>query len=308
MEKPKTLLQAVRMFRDKSEASAFFASLRWPNGAACPRDGCGSMDVRSIGGDVPRWFCKDCKKEFTAKVGTIFEDSPIGFDKWLPAIWLLTSAKNGVSSCELARSLGVTQKTAWFMEHRIRLALKSGTFTQLRGRVESDETYIGSKGRDRFVPGDRHRRKSLGPHIGKRIVQGLAERKGEVRAFVVPDTKRSTLHGNIRKHVAPGSTVYTDALPSYSHMSDYEHEVINHAEAYVRGQVHTNHVENFWSVLKRTIAGTYVAPRIQHLDRYLDEQVFRFNSRQSDDGARFAAATKGADKKRLTYKALTGKG
>src|SRR5579883_1477244 len=147
MEPPKTLLEAVRMFSDPDEAHRYFASIRWPYGVACPRMGCGSADVREIKGKRPRWFCRDCKRQFTAKVGTIFEDSPIGFDKWLPAVWLLTACRNGVSSYEVHRDLGVTQKTAWFMLHRIRQALSSKTFVKLSGEVEIDETFVGPKAR-----------------------------------------------------------------------------------------------------------------------------------------------------------------
>jgi transposase-like protein len=311
MTEPTTLLEAVRLFKDPNEAQRFFASLRWPNGMACPREGCGSADVREIGGRVPRWFCKDCKKEFTAKVGTIFEDSPIGFDKWLPAIWLLTSAKNGVSSMELHRSLGVTQKTAWFMLHRVRLALSSGTFTQLRGHVEADETFIGGRLRNlRRSPHGRQNSgtKGIGPK-GKAPVLGIVEREGEARAFAVEDVKKRSLVPTLLKHIDPNATLYTDSLRSYQNLHRHfaRHEIVNHAFEYVRGNAHVNTVECFWSVLKRTLAGTYVCARPKHIGRYLDEHTFRFNSRRSSDGARFAVATKGADKKRLTYKALIGK-
>lgn len=306
MKEPRTLLEAVAYFADKSVAEKYAAQIRWPNGVACPREGCGSASVAYME-KAHRWYCNDCKKKFSAKVNSIFEESPIPFSKWLPAIWMIANCRNGISSMELHRALGVTQKTAWFMLHRIRRAIETGNPGILSGRVESDETYIGPKQRSGTFPGYKPGRKSRGPAFGKQIVHGMAERKGEVRAFVVPDTKRSTLHANIRKHIAPGSTIYTDALPSYLKMDEYVHHVINHAIEYVNGHIHTNSIEAFWSVLKRTLKGTYVAPRPEHLQRYIEEQVFRFNSRTQEDAPRFAKAVKGADRKRLTYKALIGK-
>jgi transposase-like protein len=304
---PKTMLEAVRRFADPQVAHDYFVQHRWPNGAACPLDGCGSMSVAYMP-KRRRFYCRDCKGQFTAKTRTIFEDSPIGFDKWLPAFWLLASNRNGISSYELARALDVTQKTAWFILHRIREAMKDKTFKKFSGPVESDETYIGPKQRSGLRPGDHHGRKSRGPAYGKQIVQGIVERKGDVRAFVIPSIKRATLTDKIREHVQPGATVYTDALASYNSISDeYVHHAINHAVEYVRGHVHTNNIEGFWSVFKRTLKGTYVAPRPEHLQAYVEEQVFRFNQRKATDGARFAKAIKKSDGKRLTYKSLTGR-
>ena len=303
MEEPKTLLEAVRMYADPKVAHDAFVAMRWPHVVACPRMGCGSADVRAIGGSRPRWLCKDCQREFTAKTGTIFEDSPIGFDKWLPALWLLSSARNGISSCELARALDVTQKTAWFMLHRIRLAMQAGSIEPISGEVEVDETFIGGKPRHQ-KPG-RQNTKGRGPHAGRTVVLGFRQRGGIVRAFVVDNVRRATLLPRIREHIAPGSTVFTDSLKSYHDVKySYAHHVINHAVKYVRGNVHTNSIESFWSVLKRTLRGTYVAPRPWHLNRYLDEQIFRFNARESSDGLRFVQAAKGADGKRITYKQL----
>ena len=303
---PGTLLEAVRTFADKQVAHDFFVALRWPNGMACPRPGCGSADVKRIG-DRNAWRCRECDRQFTAKVNTIFEDSPIGFDKWLPTMWMLTADRNGVSSCEVARAIGVTQKTAWFMLHRLRYAMQTNTFDRLDGEVEADETYIGGKTR-RGTP-----KAVLIGHEGqkakmkaKTVVMGMRERGGRVRAFVVKDNRRGTLLPRIMEHVQPGATLYTDALRSYDDArQQYVHRVINHAKGYVEGRVHTNNIENFWSVLKRTLGGTYVAPRPFHLDAYLDEQVFRFNERQEKDGPRFVKSLQGADGRRLTYKALT---
>jgi transposase-like protein len=312
---PKTLIEAVRLYSNPEIAHSFVVSLRWPNGVACPRMGCGSASVHFIA-TRRTWRCNDCKRQFSTKVGTIFEESPLGYDKWLPAIWLITNAKNGISSCEIARSLAVTQKTAWFMLHRIRAAMKSGTFEKLVGPVEADETYIGGltksmnkKRRSRFEKGLR------GPYAsGKAAVFGIlerntTERKGKIRAFVIPFVDREGLQGGIRKHVEPGAEVHTDGHPAYRGLSkEYVHHVIDHAYEYVRENVHTNSIESFFSVLKRTIKGTYIAPRPQHLQRYIEEQVHRFNEREKTDGERFPVVVKQADGVRLTYKKLTGNG
>jgi transposase-like protein len=243
------------------------------------------------------------------------EDSPIGLDRWMAAIWLIANAKNGISSCELARSLGMTQKSAWFVLHRIRKAMQTGSLEMLSGHVEVDETYIGGKARN-MHRGTLAKRlaKFATPYtgrnqnIGKVAVMGLLERHGEVRTMVVGGTKRRMLQGEVTKHVEAGSTVYTDALRSYNQLGEtYIHNVINHAETYVQGQVHTNGIENFWSLLKRSIKGTYVSVEPFHLFRYLDEQTFRFNTRKGTDADRFVKAAAALTGKRLTYEELIGK-
>jgi transposase-like protein len=310
---PQTLLEAVTFFADPERAHQYAVLMRWPNGLACPRYGCGSASVQAIP-TRRTWRCKECKRTFSAKVGTIFEDSPIPFTKWLPAFWLLSSTKNGTSSCELARALGVTQKTAWFMFHRIRAAMKTGTFDRkFTGEVEADETFVGGKAQNRR--GNSGARRGAGTTRAdkseKAVVFGVVQRdpkgKTRVRAQVVADTKARTLLPALRDHVAFGATVYTDASLSYQSLGSYgfKHQVIDHARAYVEGRVTTNRIENFWSCLKRTLAGTYISVRPFHLDAYLDEQMFRFNEREGNDGGRFVNALKGADGKRLTYAALT---
>lgn len=301
MDEPRTLLEAVARFANPQVAHDFFVTLRWPNGIACPRMSCGSADVAKIS-TRNAWRCRECGRQFTAKVNTVFEDSPIGFDKWLPAMWMLSNCRNGVSSCEIGRALGVTQKTAWFMLHRLRHAMRCKSFAKLSGEVEADETFVGqtlrtntnlAKGRQ---GSKRHRT----------VVFGMVQRKGDVRAMVVPNTKMLTLHSRLRDNVESGSTLYTDGWKAYqAEKYRYVHRVIDHAVEYVRGDVYTNNIECFWSVLKRTIKGTYICPRPKHLDRYLDEQVFRFNNREEKDGCRFTLALKGADSKRLTYNGLT---
>jgi transposase-like protein len=304
MNAPTTLFEAITLFSDPKLAHDFVVKLRWPNGVTCPREDCGSDRVQFIS-TRRLWRCKGCGRQFTAKVGTIFEDSAIGFDKWLPAMWLLSSNKNGVSSLELHRALGVTQKTAWFMLHRIRTAMQTPTYRRLTGTVEVDETFVGASPRGNH-PGRVIGRRSLGPRAGKTVVMGMVERQGEARAMVVPDTKRATLVPKIRESVEPGSRVVTDALRSYDTLGrEFPHDVINHAEGFARGDISTNGIENFWSGLKRTLAGTYISVRPKHLDRYVVEQEFRFNSRTEVDGTRFAQAVRQAEGKRLTYRALT---
>jgi transposase-like protein len=305
-ETPKTLQQAIIYFSDATNCFEYLKARRWPDGViTCPT--CGRNDVSFLA--VQRkWQCKSAhsRRQFSIKIGTIFEDSPLGLDKWLTAVWMITSCKNGVSSYEIHRAIGVTQKTAWFMEHRIRLAMQTGSFAKkLGGRVEVDETFIGGKARNMHP----HRRAQFGRiDTGKVAVMGLLERHGEVRTMVVPNTKRKSLHSEVSAHVEAGSIVYSDALRSYNQLNEqYIHNVINHAEEYVRGEVHTNGIENFWSLLKRTLRGTYVSVEPFHLFRYLDEQSYRFNNRKGTDGDRFFKVMGHVSGKRLTYKELTGK-
>jgi transposase-like protein len=303
---PETLLQAVRQFADPMVAHDFFVRIRWPHGVACPRCGViGDKDLAFMP-KVMRWYCNPCKKQFSAKVGTLLEDSPIPLTKWLPAIWLIASNRNGISSYEIARGLEVTQRTAWFMLHRIRAAMADESFEKFRGPVEADETYVGGKTTALRQPDGTLRR--FGPNKDKTTVMGIVERKGRIRAFVIPSTRRQTLADRLRENVEPGSVVYTDAAAAYTSIKNtYTHYVINHAHEYVRGHIHTNNIEGFWSVFKRTIKGTYIAPRPKHLQAYVEEQVYRFNERAESDGPRFAKVTKRTDGRRLTYKALTGK-
>jgi transposase-like protein len=301
---PTSLLEAIRYFSDLDVATEFVAKLRWPDGPVCPK--CGGTEhsyltTRRI------WKCKACKKQYSVKVGTIFEDSPLGLDKWLPAVWLAANSKNGISSHELGRALGTTQKSAWFMLHRIRLAMRSGTFEMMSGTVEVDETYIGGKARNMH----KDRRESITGRgratSNKTPVIGIIERDGTVRAKVVDDIKRVTLQSYVRDVVEPGATVYTDALQSYTGLDkDFNHLTVNHAISYVDGQVHTNYIENFWSLLKRGLHGTYISVRPFHLYRYLDERMFTFNERELDDLGRFEKVLRGGAGRRVTYAQLIG--
>jgi len=313
MATPKTLREAILFFANYDNCRKAVEAIRWPDGVVkCPT--CGSEHVTYLE-NQRRWKCyeKHPKAQFSLKVGTIFEDSAIGLEKWLPALWLVTNCKNGISSYELARALGVTQKTAWFMLSRLRLALQAEHGGKLNGHVEADETFIGGKARNMHAA----KRKRLGisqsrSMVGKVAVMGLLARHGEdgskVRLEVIKNRKRHQLESSITEHVEVGSAIYTDSLRSYDRMEQrgYIHGVIDHAETYVEGQVHTNGLENFWSLLKRAIKGTYVSVEPFHLFRYLDEQSFRFNNRKGNDAMRFALALKGILNRRLTYAALTG--
>lgn len=310
---PRTLREAIIYFADYENCRRAVEAIRWPDGTVrCPT--CGSERVTYLA-TVRRYKCygKHPKAQFSLKVGTVFEDSPLGLDKWLPALWLLTGCKNGISSYELARALGVTQKSAWFMLHRLRLALQSKDGGKVGGSVEVDETYIGGKSRNMHAS----KRKRLGltqksSMVGKVAVMGLLNRHGrdgvsQVRLSVVEGRKKRHFAPFIDQHIERGATINTDAHPSYSGLAKtYIHNVIDHAEKYVDGQVHTNGCENFWSLLKRAIKGTYVSVEPFHLFRYLDEQSFRFNERGGNDASRFFLALAGIVNRRLTYKALTG--
>lgn len=308
MKTPTTLLEAVTYFSDPEVAWEYAVKNRWPHGVACPRMGCGSASVQVIA-TRKKWRCKDCGRQFSVKVNSIFESSPLPLTKWLPAVWFLANTKNGTSSHELGRHLGVTQKTAWFMLHRIREAMAPTDKIAFAGEVEADETFVGGKQRATMVTGLGFRKMKHGPTEGKTTVFGLvarSPRKGgsRVKAMVVKGRKRSDLFPVIHENVVPHSTIYTDALLSYRGMAEYDHKWIDHFVTYCEGRVHTNTIENFWSCLKRTIKGTYIAPRPFHLDAYVDEQVFRFNAREGKDADRFVETLKGADGKRLTYVAL----
>jgi transposase-like protein len=305
---PKTLQEAILFCSDFENCKAFLTELRWPTGkVTCPT--CGSEKVTYLQ-NARLWKCyeKHDRPKFSLKTGTIMEDSPIGLDKWLCAMWLVVNCKNGISSCEMARDLGITQKSAWFLDHRIRFALHNGSFDKmLSGHVEVDETFIGGKARNMHVE-KRARRITGTGGKDKTAVMGIVQRGGKVRATVVPNRKKSALQSEVRKHVEAGSALYSDALQSYTGLAgEYAHQVIDHAVAYVDGQVHTNTLENFWSLLKRGINGTYVSVEPFHLFRYLDEQCFRYNERKADDFDRFKLVASQIVGKRVTWNQLTGK-
>ena len=312
---PKTLQEAIRYFADPDNCLNYIVARRWPNGVVCPT--CDSDKVSFVPSRRV-WQCKTRhpKCQFSIKVGSIFEDSAIPLDKWLTAMWMLANCKNGVSSYEISRDLGVTQKSAWLMLQRIRLALQATNTGKIGGRggeVEVDETFIGGKARNMHLSRRKRRLAATGVG-GKAPIVGILERGGELRANVIPTRRKADIQGEIRANVKPGTAVYTDALMSYIGLDyqGYKHAVIDHAEKYVDGQIHTNGLENFWSLLKRGINGTYVSVEPFHLFRYLDEQVWRYNNRATkdnpmNDSDRFSLAVSQIVGKRLTFAEVTGK-
>lgn len=309
---PQTLTEAIAFFADEDNALGYLIERRWPGGeVSCPT--CNSTAVIFLK-NQRRWKCANDhpRKQFSAKVGTIMEDSPLPIGKWLAAMWMISNCKNGISSYELHRALDITQKSAWFVLHRVRLAMQgsqgSGT---LGGEIEVDETYVGGKAR--FMSKERKARKLKGRGTaGKAIVQGMLQRHGKdgvsrVKTRVISNTSSEILQGNVRRNVEQGSTLYTDEHGGYQGLdADYEHNVINHMEAYVRDNVHTNGIENFWTLLKRSIKGTYVSVEPFHLFRYSDEQAFRFNQRKDTDAERHDRLVAHVAGKKLSYKELIG--
>lgn len=318
---PTSLQEAILYFADPANCREYMVARRWPDGVTCPR--CRSKNVIFLE-KYNRWHCREkhSAPQFTLKTGTIFEDSPIGLDKWLTAMWLIVNCKNGVSSWEIHRSLKITQKSAWFMLHRIRLALRNRTTAKMGGEgseIEVDETYIGGKSKNMHKEKRaRYRAISQTPHfagvVGKTAVIGLLDRTArQIRTQVVPNIARLALQNIVLSTVEHGTNVYTDSFAAYRNLNNtYVHEFVNHAQKYVEGRVHTNGLENFWSTLKRGLNGTYVAVEPFHLERYLDEQVFRFNNRATkdnplNDSDRFDLAVRQIVGRRLTYEELTGK-
>lgn len=305
-QEPTTLQEAVIYFSNPVNCRNYLVARRWPNGITCPR--CGSANVLFLE-KYNRWHCREKHDapQFTLKTGTIMEDSPIGLDKWLTAMWQIVNCKNGISSYEVHRAIGITQKSAWFLDHRIRLALTMGTINKFSGQIEADETFIGGKARNMHTTKRAKRVTGTGGK-DKTAVLGILERGGKIRTKVVDNTKKKTLQNELREHVLAGSAIFTDALKSYEGLDEFQHEVIDHAVAYVDGEAHTNGVENFWSLLKRGLKGTYVSVEPFHLFRYLDEQMFRYNNRLAmTDADRFDFAVRQIVGKRLTWNQLIGK-
>ncbi len=306
---PQTLVEAIRHFADPDVTLKTMVELRWPTGVHCPT--CGRADVRFIA-TRRMWECKEKhpKKQFSAKIDTIFEDSPLSLDKWFVAIWMIANCKNGVSSYEIHRGIGVTQKTAWFMLHRIRLAMQTGSFIRSGGAFEADETFIGGKSKNM---GKTRRAKTItgSGAKDKEVVMGVLRRgtatePSKVTAEHVPNRKKATVQAKVRAVAEPGSTINTDSLLSYASLSaDYVHQYVDHAVEYVRDNVHTNGMENFWSLFKRALKGTYVSVEPAHLNAYTVEQTFRFNERKDVDGGRFRKVLGAVEGKRITYKELT---
>ena len=306
METPKTLLDAVTFFADYENCRKFMIAIRWSDGVVrCPY--CDATKLTYLAkARVYRCYGNHPKQKFSLKIGTIFEDSAIGLEKWLPAAWLISNCKNGISSYELARALGVTQKSAWHMLHRLREAM-TDTVGKIGGGnspVEIDETFVGGKVLNM------HKKKRIESNAkggNKAIVFGMLERGGRVKAHVIADRKRQQIEPAMSNAITSGAKIITDEFSTYQFATDeYSREVVNHALEYVNGHIHTNGIENFWSLLKRGLRGTYISVEPFHLDAYVAEQVFRYNNRKdSDDFTRFATCIMGIQGKRLTYTALT---
>ena len=306
---PKTLQEAVKAFSDEQFCIDLIAAMRWIDGqAVCPK--CTEKNNHFMASRKV-WQCKnkECKKQFSVKVGTIFEDSAIALEKWLLAMWLVVNAKNGISSYELHRAIGITQKSAWFVLHRIRTAMTLGSIEKLSGTVETDETHLGGDAKNMHAK----KRKSLGVRQGspshKTAIVGMVQRNGKVRAKIVRDRSSVTLREIVTEHIEAGSNLITDEWRGYTSLRDlYRHEVINHSVEYVKGNIHTNNIENFWSLLKRTIKGTYISVSPAHLQNYVEEQMFRYNERHGNDQMRFVRLLESISGKRLTHSQLIGYG
>lgn len=313
MHIPKTLMEAIRYYSDEQVCIDAVASLRWPNGKPiCPKCGTAESDRKHYWlATQKRWKCYACRKQFSVKVNSVFEDSPLGLDKWMVALWMLCNCKNGVSSHEISRELGIAQQHAWHMLHRLRLALQLPEGEKLGGVVEADECFIGGK----ISNMHQSKRAQLGGKTrgtkGKAVVIGMVERGGRVRAHVTVDRSQGTIRPLVKANVAKDATFVSDEWGGYvgSHLN---HEVVNHAIEYVNGHIHTNSIENFWSLLRRALGGTYVSVEPIHLQAYIHEQVYRFNLRSRKDekitnADRFALALSNIGGQSLTWNELTGK-
>ncbi len=308
---PETLTEVIQHFSDPRKCVEFVRDLHWPDGVVCPK--CDSKDVTELT-TRQLWQCKKCQKQFSVKVGTIFEASGLPLSKWLTAMWLIANAKNGISSYEIHRSIGVTQKTAWFMLHRIREAMRNGSIVKLSGVVEADETWVGGLDKNRHA---NKRYNSMFIHgnkgdADKTIVAGVLQRGGGVRTRVVTGTKAKDLGPVLKENIEPGSTLYTDEWQAYRQFGKkrggpFEHDSVNHAGEYVRGNVHTNNIECFWSLFKRCVKGTYIHVAPFHIERYLDEEGMRYEYRKGNDKARFEQVASRVFGRRLTWNELTGK-
>ncbi|MEO8096077.1 MAG: IS1595 family transposase [Acidobacteriota bacterium] len=313
-QEPKSLQEAMVYFNDQANCREYLMARRWPDGVTCPT--CGSKKV-TFSLKFNRWQCGShhAKRQFTIKTGTVFEDSALGLDKWLLAMWMIINCKNGISSYEIARDLAITQKSAWFVLHRLREVMgQDNDGGKLSGEVEADETFVGGKVRNMHRRSKRKLDARNDGSWGKAIVIGLLEREGRVKAAVAPNRRKHELHTNIESNVEPGSKLYTDDFNGYNFLpADFQHEFVNHLQSYVKGRVHTSGMENFWSLLKRGLKGTYVSVDPAHLQAYVDEQVFRFNNRLDSDGGkltdsdRFDTAIRQIVGKRLTWNKLIGK-
>lgn len=305
--------EEVPHYSDPDVCHELMLSIKWPTGKiSCPH--CGAKGDR-IGQVKTRRLirCKDCRKQISVKVDTIFEDSPLPLQKWFVAIWCVANCKNGISSHELGRAIGVRQATAWFMLGRIRKAMEAGNFTKQDGDHEADTTYIGGKAAN-MHKGVREKKITGRGAANKTAVHGVLKRTdGEnhstVRTSVITSESAEKLMADVRRHVKRGCRIFTDEAAAYGDLAlTHIHRAIDHSKCYAIGQIHVNGMENFWSLLKRTLGGTYVSIAPFHLYRYVVEQTWRYNNRQNDDGTRFQRALGCVVGKKLTYRLLTNQG
>jgi len=308
-KEPQTLMEAIQYYTNELRCVEFLSQLKWKatgGERCCPR--CGSTNITCMR-TRPTFLCKErgCKKQFSIKVGTVMECSKLPITKWVPAIWLIVNNKNGISSYELHRGIGVTQQTAWFMLHRIRESISNGSLSKMSGTVEVDETGVGGLAKNMHKSRKEKFMVNKSVRGNQTSVIGILERNGEVRAKVVRDRAKATLVREIVKNVDPDAILYTDSASYYKKLNELfgNHKMVDHeAKEYVRDNIWTNGIENFWTLLKRTVKGTYIQISPYHLNSYVTEQAFRYNTRKETDAERFERAVGHIFGKRLTYKQL----